>query len=269
VRLSALDLEVVWPLHKSHYLSPALADAGIDMDTESESLEETPAESQTVPSGESVAAATAGRKLAVRALLAGGCLQQRVAELLHTHRRSVGRMAEADVTAALRDAAVVEQARTCLADTAIRGSTVEEREAADAWLVHALRDERQIEQFHQRTPTRRPTVPAGAATTVKRNDVSSPVKRAAVTPAMQSAALPGAPPAMFGADQVDALTRQQQRIVHRSELLAYVIAAENRSGQALTLGDALAELLADITEAAHTIGTIVRQVGNGRSDGAQ
>ena len=60
--------------------------------------------------GRRVAAATHGRELAVRALLAAGCLQQRVAELLHTSRRSVGRMVEADVTAALRDADVVAQA---------------------------------------------------------------------------------------------------------------------------------------------------------------
>ena len=63
---------------------------------------------------------------------------------------------------------------------------------------------------------------------------------------------------------VDALTRQQQRIVHRSALMDYVIAAEKRSGQPLTLGDALAELLADITEAARTIGTILQAAGNGR-----
>ena len=155
------ELEVVWPLHRSHYLSPALADAGIDMNTEPESSEAPPlrrsATRRPVPSGASVTAATAGRELAARALLAGGCLQTRVAELLHTSRRSVGRMVEADVTAALRDADVVDQARTCLADTAIRGSTAEEREAADAWLVHALRDERHVERFHQRTvASRRP-----------------------------------------------------------------------------------------------------------------
>jgi hypothetical protein len=39
-------------------------------------------------------------------------------------------------------------------------------------------------------------------------------------------------------------------ILHRSALIDYVIAAETRSGQPLALGDALAELLADITDAA-------------------
>jgi hypothetical protein len=86
------------------------------------------------------------------------------------------------------------------------------------------------------------------------------VKRPAVTPASHGATRPGPPPAVFACDQLDALTRQQQRIFHRSTLIDYVIAAETRGGQPLTLGDALAELLADITEAARTIGTILTRV---------
>jgi hypothetical protein len=42
-----------------------------------------------------------------------------------------------------------------------------------------------------------------------------------------------------------------------------VLAAEKQGGQTLTMGDALAELLADITEAARTIGTILQQAGAG------
>ena len=40
--------------------------------------------------------------------------------------------------------------------------------------------------------------------------------------------------------------------------------AERLRSETLTMGDALAELLADITEAARTIGTLLQQVGNGR-----
>jgi hypothetical protein len=40
-----------------------------------------------------------------------------------------------------------------------------------------------------------------------------------------------------------------------------VLAAEQRGGAPLTMGDALAELLADITEAARTIGTLLQQAG--------
>jgi hypothetical protein len=47
-------------------------------------------------------------------------------------------------------------------------------------------------------------------------------------------------------------------------VISYVLTAETRSGQTLALGDALAELLADITEAARTIGTILQQVGDRR-----
>ena len=80
-------------------------------------------------------AMTPGRELAVRALLAGAdCLQQRVSDLLGVSRRTIGRMADADLSAMLRDPQALEGARTCLADTASRGSTAEEREAAVAWL---------------------------------------------------------------------------------------------------------------------------------------
>ena len=41
-----------------------------------------------------------------------------------------------------------------------------------------------------------------------------------------------------------------------------MLAAEKRGGESLTMGDALAELLADITEAAATIGTILQTAGN-------
>jgi hypothetical protein len=63
--------------------------------------------------------------------------------------------------------------------------------------------------------------------------------------------------------QVEALRRQQQRILHRSALIDYVLAAEKRSGAQLRMGDALAELLADITEAARTIGSLL-QTATGR-----
>ena len=72
-------------------------------------------------------------------------------------------------------------------------------------------------------------------------------------------------PASLPCDQVHALRRQQQRILHRSALIDYVLAAEKRGGEPLTMGDALAELLADITEAARTIGTLL-QTATGRPE---
>ena len=62
------------------------------------------------------------------------------------------------------------QARTCLADTAIRGSTAEEREAAAAWLVHAVRDEQHVARFTS-GPSRRPTAQRDG--TPSRNDTGS------------------------------------------------------------------------------------------------
>ena len=117
---------------------------------------DTAAESSEGLTAPSVAAATRGRELAARALLAGHCPQQRVAELLHTSRRSVGRMAEADLTTALRDPQVLEGARTCLAETVGRGSTAAEREAAGAWLEDAACDEHQVAQAQA---SRRPAAP--------------------------------------------------------------------------------------------------------------
>ena len=248
------ELEVVWPLHRSHYLSPALAEAGIDMETEPESSETCP---RPLSWGLSPRVATWRR---VRCWPVGELFStagQRVARGESAHAESDGRPR---YRSRVTHAAVVEQARTRLADSANRGSTAEEREAAAAWLVHAVRDEQQVEPFHQRTSD----VAPASGRHPNRKSTAASCEAAGSDTATHDAAQPGPPPAAFAREQLDALTRQQQRIVHRSALLAYVIAAETRSGHALTLGDALAELLADITEAARTIGTILQKGGDRR-----
>ena len=63
-------------------------------------------------------------------------------------------LADADLTTALRDAQMLEAARTCLEDTARRGSTAEGRAAAVAWLEEAARDEHQLE-VRRPAPSRR------------------------------------------------------------------------------------------------------------------
>ena len=70
---------------------------------------------------------------------------------------------------------------------------------------------------------------------------------------------PAPPHAALALEQVEELTRQQQRILHRPVLIDYVLAG----GQALTMGEALADLLADIIDAARAIGTMLQQAGNG------
>ena len=69
-------------------------------------------------------------------------------------------MADADCTSApLRDPQALEGARTCLEDTASRGSTAEEREAARAWLQQAARAEHQVAEvqaLRRRPPGARP-----------------------------------------------------------------------------------------------------------------
>jgi hypothetical protein len=120
---NVVDLELVWPLHRSHYLNVP-----------------DPERERTVMAVVDVTSSpplvvTPGRELAVRALLAGpDCTQRRVSDLLGVSRRTTGRLADAESSTALRDPQVLETARTYLAETASRGSTAKERAAAVAWL---------------------------------------------------------------------------------------------------------------------------------------
>ena len=186
----------------------------------------------------------------------------------------MGRIGEAGLTDALRDEHELKRARTCLAETAGHGSTPEERDAADAWLRDAQRDGQQGEPARHRTlqPSRAAAKGAnGTANPPKpaRRDTGGPVTRKAgdtlVTGSKRvPVKTPHVSPKRAGtAHQVDALTRQQQRILHRCALIDYVLAAEHQGGQTLTMGDALGELLEDITEAARTIGTILQHVRKG------
>ena len=134
-----------------------------------------------------------------------------------------------------------------------RGSTAEERTAAVAWLQQAGRNEHQVAgALRRRPPGPRP----GASRRPVRPAANGSGRATAITHTPAADAPPPLP-------QVDALRRQQQRILHRSALVDNVLAAETRGGGPLTMGDALAELLADITEAARTIGTLL-QTANGR-----
>lgn len=157
---------------------------------------------------------------------------------LHAH----GRLADIDLTTALCDPQGPEGARTCLAETASRRSTAEEREAAVAWLEEAARSEHQIAL---KPSAAKPPV---APQRVRDTDVRSP-GFSRVRLAHAAWKLMREPDRMI---PLDALQRQQQRILHRRALIDYVLAAERQRGQTLTLGDALADLLADITEARTT-----------------
>jgi hypothetical protein len=144
--------------------------------------------------------------------------------------------------------------------------TTEEREAAIRWLEDATQDKTSIDV----PATTRPTVTAHTRSALvhpRRPSRNGSGGRATVTrakPVAPAKTTLRPPHADVSLDQVDALMHQQQRILHRSALIEYVLAAEKRGGEPLTMGDALAELLADITEAARTIGTLLQQVGNGR-----
>jgi hypothetical protein len=165
------------------------------------------------------------RGLAARALQRGaGCTQQRASALLGVSRRQIGRETDA---APVTVPSVVQGARTWLAETVGRGSTAEERDAATAWLQAASRDEHQSAQ-----------VPASRRSAAHRHGaVRRPSGNGAHRHGSATATAPHPPPPLI---QIDALRRQQQRILHRSALIDYVLTAETRGGGPLTMGDALA-----------------------------
>ena len=127
------------------------------------------------------------RDLATRALQAGAhCSQERVSELLGLSRRTLSQTVNPDFVAALLDAAVVEQAGVDVSGGQCEPRQyLDEREAAAAWLVHAMRDEHRIEQFHQRTSARRPAATAKARVAIRARNRhgGGSVKRLATTPA--------------------------------------------------------------------------------------
>jgi hypothetical protein len=247
------ELEVVWPLHRTHYL--------------------TIKEPDLMPT---VTPAVDGRELAARAFVAAACTQARIATLLGVSRRTVGRSAELDVAAALGKADTLTQARACLAESAERGSTAQERDAALEWLDHALGEQpvrewpRQPAQLeardapHSVDASREVSGQPSAACDVAglrsnavghvRTRVSKNGRSATVSPTRHTRS-PSPPAPGFALERVEALTREQQRIERRSLILGCVVTTLD----AAPLREALADLVADIAEAARTIGRLVQQ----------
>jgi hypothetical protein len=185
----------------------------------------------------------AARNVAIHALLAGAhCTQARTALLLKTSRRSVGRAATTDVRTALRDDRIVAQVQQLLADSADHGSTAKEREDAETWLTRGRHDDHQVEPVPRRRgrPPKAVTMKAASRAKNGRRHMENGNS--------------------WSPTSLEVLQRQQQRILHRTALLEYVLTAEQRNGARLALGDALTELLTDISEAARAIGTILHPV---------
>jgi hypothetical protein len=87
VSVNVDELQVIWPLHKHHYLT-ALLDVGSDMTVDQ------------LEASEPMPVSSTGCDLAARALVAGAaCTQQRVSELLETSPRSVGRAVDSNLVA--------------------------------------------------------------------------------------------------------------------------------------------------------------------------
>jgi hypothetical protein len=256
-------LDVVWPLHRGHYLLVPDLGRVNNMEAVEEALAQPPAVTpDRAPDGPMPDA------LALRALLGGTCSQQRVAELFGTSRRTVGRLADGEYAPALRDPQALERARTCLEATAARGSTAAERTAAGTWLTAAARDAHHAEVTASRHvhPPERPvpkTAAARASRLLRNVKVTAAHVRRSSRPGARRAAGPDDPPAPAPRIPVEALRRQQQRILHHSAIVNYILLAEQRGGAPQTPWAALGELISDITEAAQTIGTFLPTT-NGR-----
>jgi hypothetical protein len=234
--------EVVWPLYRGHYLTieePVIMPTAMVRDV-----------SRTVDTP-----AVDGRELAARALRAGaGCTQARVGELLGVSRRTVGRTADLDVSVALGDAQALTAARACLERA---DATTEERDAAEAWLLQAERDERPSEEALPEAGSARTRAPSVHEGRAGNGSGKTRAKRPAARPAPCAA---GPPRASLPLVQVEALTREQQRIERRTLVL----------GSALTtldpapMRDALVELVAEIAESARVIGRLLQPAGDGK-----
>jgi hypothetical protein len=277
------ELEVVWPRHKWDYLTvpdpdvpahpPALAStwvapsgprsvsgpaaAPFEIGVSNGDGPDPASPSERSPASVPDPTSSPGRALAVHALLQGAtCRDRRVSALLGVSARTVGRDRAQPVLTASPN---LERAHTLIAASADRGSTPEERAAAVAWLTEVARDEHHGELQAAAKP------PASTSGDWKaRGDAPCPTRQGAPrnVAATPTAVIPD-PSAPGPLLPVDALRRQQQRILHRATIIHYVLTGERPSSDPLTMGDALAELLADIAEAARTIGTLLPTM-NGR-----
>src|SRR5262245_57892532 len=178
--------------------------------------------------------AVTGRRVAARALVEGsGCTLERAAALVAVSRRTLSRLLERDDHEAVPDAEVRAHADALIAASARRGATQDERAAAVQWMT---RVEPADADGSPRPRPRRARSPKASTNGRRRRPRGS--RAAAVA--------------------VAALARQQQALVHRLTLLDYVMKSEQRNGGRFALGEAVTALVSDISDAARTIGTLLR-----------
>jgi hypothetical protein len=251
------ELEVIWPRHKSDYLfvpHPEL----VNMETVEAPLSPPIA---AIAGRETVRHTGMPKALAARALLGAECSQQRAADLIGSNRRTLGRMVETDLTTALRNPQALERARTCLEDTAGRGSTAEERAAAVAWLTVAARDEHQVEAkpvaVTPRVSTSRPRKARGPARRPTRTAVTRHGAATSTTNTSRPDAAPRPPAALSPAactrDQMDGCGRLHRRIRVRADVIRRLLEPETTHDDLL---DIVLELLVDIRADAEALDTL-------------
>jgi hypothetical protein len=291
---SHLAMEVVWPLHRRHYLcvpeeavravAPAAEKSGnryqdppprhaaeerimADMtDKDAHDLDSSPAP-EVVPADQITDVpeprGRQARALAVSALLAGACCTRvRVGRVLGISTRTLGRdLDDAPQVGRLGDAPVVERAAALIAESASRGSTSAERDAAHTWLREEAAGVPRAIRPRPQTPPRA-HAPDGTATprrTARRNGRGL-VRRPEADVDVEAQTVPSP---TWSPDQVNTLRRDQRRILGRSLVIHSVLAgdlrlfADEASREPCSVSQTLAELLDDITEAARHIGEIL------------
>lgn len=225
--------EVVWPLHRRHYLNveePITVGTAITVVAE--------------PSSSVLPTPNVGRELTVRALLAAGCSRTRIGQLLNMDRKTASRLARLDVSAALHNGDAHSAARARLAASEHRGSTLKERDAATAWLDRALREPLAVVE---------PPRPTRVSVRMR------PVARKAIGRAsgkVMTAHPAPARPADLALEQRQQLVEQQQRILRRSLVLECVVKAD--ALDPTTLRDVVTEFMTDVITAARRIGALLQ-----------
>ena len=155
------ELEVIWPLHRWHYLSPALADEGLVMHTDPDA-----AEARTTAVGD---VALDGRALVARALFAGaGCTLRRMVDAaIARPRRSRRRSSRRRGGASPRPPAEAAPPRNGTGSVSLSGRSSSEtlqlgekrlalRSERDAWCWSRLRYRQGRLGSSNTAPTRRP-----------------------------------------------------------------------------------------------------------------
>jgi hypothetical protein len=139
-----------------------------------------------------------------------------------------------------------------------RDGTIEERDAATTWLDRALRQESPVESPELLSITASAVeAPSPRRVSVRARPVARKTNGPVIERSMAAVRrVSPTPRAGLAPEQLHVLVQQQQRILRRSIVISCAMKTDTVDPP--TLREVLAELVGDITEAARTIGTLLR-----------